>query len=165
MLEPACFHHEALRYHYSRAMARERSRYYRLGPYADYHLDVESNDYSAVQRVSLCDETGAIVGFLAADVDRTQRMVDELQVIRFTDGPDPSFTRDLITFFRTLHAGMDLRKIRFSCRGQNPVLPSYRAVAARYGGREIGVAHREVLLPDGTEDDLHLFEVPCAART
>ncbi|TVX86108.1 hypothetical protein FPZ44_23735 [Paenibacillus agilis] len=69
------------------------------------------------------------------------------------------FVKDLQKFLSDIFERFGFNKLSYSVVIGNPIEKSYDRMTHKYGGRIVGVNRNEVLLSDGTLNDLKLYEI------
>lgn len=156
MLDHAAKYHERVRERFLEVSDDMRFQFAFGGSYRDAFKPVEST-WNGRQYVSV--HSGDVIGYFAYSIDRDSDIVYGLQIVNFTYQVNPVFSKDLASFLRDIFEKYKHRKLRFTCMTDNPVLPSYKRICERFGGRVVGTYKQEDKLLDGEYHDRVIFEV------
>lgn len=159
MLEPAYLHRATLPDLYARAMMQPEARYFQLSSWRRWTLEIQENDWTAMQRVSVAN--GRIGGILIAHIDRDLHAVSEIAAMAFR-GEQRSgllFSRDLMRFLVGLVLDHGFQRVGWSVVIGNASERLYDRVLPRLGGRVVGVMRQNIRLPDGSVTGQKFYEV------
>lgn len=156
MLEHAAKHHERLKELFVDIADDMRFQYMFCYSYRNT-FQLNDSTWSEVQYVSVHDN--AVIGYFSYKIDRNTDTVENLQIVNFTYEVNTIFAKDLARFLRNIFEKYKYRKLKFTCSADNPILPSYKRLCVKFGGRIVGVHRSEDKLLDGEYHDTVLFEV------
>lgn len=140
--------------------------HYRAGSSVAWMLTPDEHDWNCESRaVCAGGSTGPVIGFLAANHDRECHTVVNIGIVRLS--PEPAhirlFARALADWFESLRSRTLV--VRWSASEDQPALHTYRRIAKRYGGGEVGRFAHAHLSPGKAGHVAQLwFEVPGRLR-
>jgi RimJ/RimL family protein N-acetyltransferase len=123
--------------------------YWELPKFADSTLD--GHDF-----VSL-NTNGEIIGAIGYCILRDTESICGLGILNFTD--DPTFGKDVIQAIKDIFEKYNFRKLSFCVVIGNPVEKTYDRLAAKYGGRIVGIEKEETKLADNKYYDVKRYEI------
>lgn len=100
---------------------------------------------------------GEIIGAIGYSINRPTEAVCGLGIINFTD--DPAFGRDVLKAVEDIFEVYNFRKLSFCVVIGNPIERAYDRLAARYGGRIVGIEREETKLCDNKYYDVKRYEI------
>jgi hypothetical protein len=134
-------------------------RYYFMEPYNRYTLDIPDIDWNVIQYVSKTD-AGDIIGFFAAHVNNTHDMIENINIINFTNKLNITFSTDLLGFFELILVQRGFRKAVFRAIADNPASKMYERFILRHKlGHKVGLLTKNRKLEDGRYYDEIIYEV------
>lgn len=156
MLRPAYNYSNELKKLFAESITGHKFKYYQLTNYAVFELKIENDEWSRIQKVSICD--GEILGFLEASIDREVFGVSSLSAINFHN-QNYIFSRDLYDFIIEMFDLYRFRSVRWTAITMNPAVEMYDRIVKNLGGRVVGIEHKAAMLRDGNLYDLKLYEI------
>jgi hypothetical protein len=159
MLELAFLNKEKLSHVWTQALTANLFYYYFMEPSLRYTIDIPDSDRYVVQYVSK-DKNGNIIGFFAGYVNHIHDMIENIDIINFTQKVNLVFSKDLIDFFAVLLLKKGFRKAVFRAVADNPASIMYERFITRHNiGCKIGVLKQNRKLEDGNYYDEVIYEV------
>lgn len=160
MLLPAILVKNELEELYKTTWFDDRYMYFHNGVYAD-NLQISDNTYKCHQFASIYN--GNVIGYIGYAVSRPDDAVAGIAAIHFMDTPYSNssivFGVDLYHALRDIFEKYKFRKISFTVTRGNPIEKSYDKLIKKYGGRIVGVYHKDVRLTDGEYHDQKIYEI------
>ncbi len=131
-----------------------RFAWFNSGPYLTYELEIHKDNDMSLQYCSVSDDYSAdVIGYFQCDVDRFNLVIENLNIIRFTDEPNYEFSKDLSKFLRMIYELKPFRKITWSVIVGNPAEKMYDKIIKKYNGRVVGVFKDERLVNNEYHDE------------
>ena len=156
MLEPAILYKDRLKEKFAKEITKPKNKYANFGDYYSYELEIDTNEWDRLQRVSV-NSKGDIVGYLKAEIDRNSLNISGMHIINF-DQKNIIFSKDLKRFFDLIFE-RGINKINFGVIVGNPAEKMYDKFISKYNGRIVGIKTKEIKLIDGELYDLKLYEI------
>lgn len=156
MLSLAILHRDDLQRKYAACAYNEKYKYSYGANWCRLELTIKDSTWDCLQCVSL--EDNEVVGFFEASFNRTANSVNCIYALNFTDSPFP-FAKDLRLFLTRLFDQCHVQKVRWTVSIGNPAERMYDRIVRKYGGRVVGIYHREDMLWDGELCDCKLYEI------
>lgn len=156
MLQLAYKHKDSLHKEYLRIIDDDRYKWLFTEGYLSFAFDIKNDTWNSLEMVSVAD-TGMILGYLLAKIDRSIYSVSSLFIINFYQR-NLIFSKDFHQFLFELFLKHKFNKINFSMIMGNPIEPQYDRIVKKYGGRIIGVKKNDVMI-HGSLYDLKLYEI------
>jgi RimJ/RimL family protein N-acetyltransferase len=100
---------------------------------------------------------GEIIGAIGYCILRDLESVCGLGIINFTD--DPTFGKDVLQSIKDIFEKFNFRKLNFCVVIGNPIEKTYDRLAAKYGGRIVGIEKEETKLADNKYYDVKRYEI------
>jgi hypothetical protein len=160
MLKAAYLYKDALPSYWVKSSLEYRCRFFSEN-YWNFDKLINDNNWDSHQFVSV-DTSDNIVGFLAVTIDRPCHFVHHLGAMRFETNKryDILFAKDFKNFFDLLFDFYKYNKVNFEVCVGSPHEKMYDKFVSKYGGRIVGVRHKDFRLQDGTICDQKLYELP-----
>lgn len=158
MLVPAILHEEQLKKNYVKAMCDDHYKFYMSTSYRSFTPNVQNNDWSTIQRVSI-DKNGNVIGYMSAEIDRDSKVVNRFGLLNFTKQINVIFAQDLIKFIRELRDRYDASKFEFMAFVGGEAEQMYRKFISKHGGNIVGTLKKTSKLIDGKYYDATMFEI------
>ena len=165
MLDFAKKYEEQLKQLYRNTATDPRYRYIFSNGYWE-ELELSSNTWKDVERVSINPYTHNIIGFISFTPFRVKDLAFGLFVVNFDMNNVQSkyiFSRDLKTAILDIFYLFNFNLLRFSCSSEIPLLEKNRKLVAKYGGREVGYFTNDFLDTLGVLSDRVTFEIDKAS--
>jgi len=158
LLKPAILHEDQLVRKYREAVCDDHFKFYTGTSYRNYNFEVERNDWSAIQRVSI-DKNGVLIGFMSAYINRESRVVSSFGILNFTKKANLIWSIDIIKFIRELRDRYNASKFEFVAFVGSDAECMYRRFIEKHGGNVAGTLRHTAKLIDGEYYDSTLFEI------
>lgn len=158
MLRIAYDYKDKLNSEYSKAVVKERNKYYIANSYFEYSIELNSNNWDCIQMVSV-DKDDNVLGYFKASVDRGSMSITSVCAINFTEKVNMVFSKDLYGFLTDLFVKFCFFKISWMVLVGNPAESMYDKIVSKYNGRIVGVRKQDVLLYTGERCDAKLYEI------
>ena len=158
MLAQAILYEEQLKKQYIAAICDDYYKFYMATSYRNFTPNVQNNDWSTIQRVSI-GKDGQVIGYMSAEIDRDSKVVNRLGLLNFTKQINVIFAQDFIKFIRELRDRYDASKFGFMAFVGGDAERMYRKFIKRHGGNIVGTFKRTVKLIDGKYYDATMFEI------
>ncbi len=126
--------------------------------YITYTFDIQENNWTWLQMVSIHPKTGKVLGYLSAEVHQKLHGISAMYVCNFGD-PCMTFSRDFEQFFLDLFFLFKYTKVKWGVIVGNPAEGLYDTWIKKHGGRVVGTYIRDKVLWDGTVCDCKVYEV------
>lgn len=156
MLQLAYKHKDSLHKEYLRIVDDDRYKWLFTSGYLSFTFDVKDDTWNCLQMVSMAN-SGDILGFLSAEIDRPTHSVFSLIAINFYQ-KNLTFSKDFHHFLSDLFLKHKFNKINFSMIMGNPIEPQYDRIVKKYGGRIVGIKKNDIMI-HGSLYDLKLYEI------
>ena len=104
------------------------------------------------------DSSGKCIGCMVYGYNPDPMKITWIFAVSF-DISNPIYGDDLMQVFRDAFEKYGFKGIEFTCYSGNPVLPTYRKLVSKFGGREVGYFKDHARLLDGQLYDSHMFEI------
>jgi hypothetical protein len=135
MLDIALKYTDELKKLYINTWYNEKYKYYNYRSF--YELPkFEESTWDGDDFVSLNKE-GKIIGAIGYSINRPTESVYGLGILNFTD--DPTFGKDVLQVIQDIFEKFNFRKLSFCVVIGNPIEKTYDRLAAKYGGRIVGI--------------------------
>lgn len=159
MLKPAYYYKQQIQEEYKNIVGDSKYKFYFCCSYWGYEFGTfaETSWYD-LEFVSL-DESGNVIGFMRADIDRESNKIKSLGIINFKNKGNVTFSKDLHKFLFDLFNVHKFRKIEFSVIVGNPIEKMYDKYCLKYGGHIVGQYKGHVKLTDGNLYGYKLYEI------
>ena len=166
MLDYAKKHEDQLKKLYIETIGLEQNKYYDFSSYVDFDLNIKTDTWSSLQKVSILSnqvKDPVILGYFRVSISRPGNDANQLQIISFYNS-DYSvyasiFRRDLAQFIEDLFYFYNVYKLSYSVAIGNPVEKVYDIMTQRVGGSIVGIKENDVILRDGLRYSTKLYEI------
>lgn len=156
MLDLAIKHNEELIERFRSVWFQEKYKFWNFASYYE-EWNAEESTLNNHQFVSLNGQ-GEVIGYIGYYIDRTNDVVEGLNIINFTDDK-LTFGMDAGRAIREIFEKFYFRKIKFSVVVGNPVEKTYDKLIQRYGGSICGYCKKNVRLIDNQFYDEKMYEI------
>jgi hypothetical protein len=157
MLQLAFKHRESLQNKWMDWSLTDDSKFYSLGTYRDYKLEIEDSNWSKLQFVSV-NKKGEILGYFGASFSIDRFKFDNIFVILFET--NLLSHRDLYRFFSNIYNDPRANKIEWSVViGNVRAEKLYQHIIEKYNGNIVGINKSTVRLSDGKFYDMKYYEL------
>lgn len=126
--------------------------------YVNLVPDLKNDNWNRHQWVSL-DSIYNIVGYLEASVRRPENYVENISIVNFVKGWNPTFYKDLKRFVIRLLFRYNYYKIVWNVVVGSPNEKIYDKFSTAYGGRVVGTFRDHKILQDGTIKSTKFYEM------
>lgn len=158
MLKLAYDYKDKLNHEYSKAVVKERNKYYIASSYFDYSIDLAPNNWDCIQMVSV-DKGENVLGYFKSTVDRSSMSITSVCAINFTEKVNMVFSKDFYCFLKDLFVKFAFFKISWTVLVGNPAERIYDKMVKKYNGRIVGTRKQDALLYTGERCDVKLYEL------
>lgn len=155
MLDLAIKHKEELKRLNLNIWHDEKYKYYNYRNFWDLPEFKEST-WDGHDFVSL-NSKGEIIGAIGYSINRPTEAACGLGILNFTN--DPIFGKDVLQAIKDIFEKFNFRKLSFCVVIGNPIEKTYDRLAAKYGGRIVGVEREETKLCDNKYYDVKRYEI------
>jgi hypothetical protein len=159
MLHIAYKYKEQLQNIWFKFMQTPRSKFYNLGSWYNFELNVEKDNWSNLQFVSVDKKYKAVQAYFYADFHRDHLKYHNVAIVIFNE---QSYTakKDLTQFLNKLKTDPRSRKIEWSVViGNKNAERMYDKIIDKHHGRITGLEHKSVRLQDGKFYDIKHYEL------
>ena len=156
MLDFSIKYKEQLQQKYFEIWFKEKYKYFRYHSFESVP-EIATETWNALDFVSI-DKNDNIIGNIFYQINRETNNVHSLGIINFSDDII-TFGKDLLKVFKDIFEKFNFNKLSFSVIMGNPAERHYDKIISKYGGRIIGIEHKEVKLFDGKLYDKKLYEI------
>lgn len=155
MLDIALKYKDELNKLYINTWYNEKYKYYNYRSFYELPKFDEST-WDGHDFVSL-NKKGEIIGAIGYSINRPTESVCGLGILNFTD--DPAFGKDVLQAIQDIFEKFNFRKLSFCVVIGNPIEKTYDRLAAKYGGRIVGIEKEETKLADNRYYDVKRYEI------
>lgn len=99
-----------------------------------------------------------VIGRISYEVERSEHQVCNMSIINFSEDII-AFGYDLRKVIDDIFIKFGFRKMKYCVIVGNPVEKNYDKLTGKYGGRVVGIYHKDVKLMDGQLYDCKVYEL------
>lgn len=158
MLKQAILYENEIKKKYVEAMCDDYFKFYNGCSYRNFGIEIDSNDWNTLQRVSV-NSNGEVIGYICAEINRDSRNITGFGIMNFTKKPSIVFAKDLLQFLREIRDDYNANRFEFLAYVGSKADIMYKAFILKYGGRIVGTKKRSQKLSDGKYYDSTIFEI------
>ena len=160
MLSPTYLHKDQVDKLMLLSFYNETNKYYYCSEYTNYEniSNDKTSNYNEISMVSISDDDKTIHGILYAYIDRPERKISNMSMIKFKED-SILFGLDFLEFLRYIFFERNMYKVEFGVIIGNPVEKMYDKFIKKYGGKVIGIKKKTRMLADGKYYDRKLYEI------